>query len=166
MWTFTHPDPWTTVGHFKSSGRFRWAGKVRIRVIRPGMEDEVWESENQITDDGVDLLVAALRGEDAEINYIAWGDDDTAPAASDTALGNETGRKLITSQAAGDPGETVTVAYLAPQDANGQIEEVGWYAQATATPGSGVLLARILYSHEKTDGESIQVDRTDTLGAV
>jgi hypothetical protein len=140
--------------------RFRWTGRVRVTVGR-----EVWESDNLITDDGVDCLVLALMGENAEINYLAWGDDDTAPQVGNTVLGNELGRKLITTQTPGDPGECITTAYLGPQDANGQIEEFGWIVGGTSLPDTGILIARILYSRLKTNMESIQVDRTDTLGA-
>jgi len=104
---------------------------------------------------------------DMGIEYLAWGDDDTAPAAGDTTLGNELGRKAITSQTlTGTTGEIVTSVYLAPTDANEAIEELAWYGgtSATATTDSGLLIARALYDHTKTSAESIQIDRTDTIG--
>ena len=152
----------------KVQGRIGWAGRVRVKVLGPGGELlGEWQGANLITAAGLDLLVSALRDNtvDAEIRYLAWGDDSTPPAAGDTALGNELGRKVVTLQEAGGTGECVTTVYLAPQDANEAIEELGWYAgpDATATPDSGILVARVLYSHTKTVLESIQVERSDTL---
>jgi hypothetical protein len=142
--------------------RGRWKGLVRILI--DGIEVAVLE--NLVTDDGLDLLVSKLRGGPAaKINYLAWGDDATAPDPADSALGNETGRVAVTSQEAGTTGRTITTTYLGPSDAVGQIKELGWFAgtAATSTPGSGVLLARTLYDHLKTNIEAIQVERIDIL---
>ncbi len=147
----------------------RWTGRIHVAVwnIYGVLTDE--ESfDNQITTAGHDLLASALGGVDAEIRYLAWGNGTVAPSAADTALGNELGRKVVTTQTSGaaGSGEYVTTTYLGPNDANVQIEELGWFAgaSASATAGSGVMVARVLYSRNKTNLESIQVDRTDDVG--
>lgn len=160
-----------------------WQGKVRITVLgappggdrprrsggrvldRVDILDEV-ELGNLITDAGRDLMALAMRDATAlpEISWVALGDDATAPVVGDTALGNEVFRKLMTTQVAGATGVSVSTVYIAPGEANQQLEEIGWYAgTATSAPGSGTLIARVLYSRLKDALESIQIERTDTI---
>lgn len=146
-----------------------WTGTVTVTIFHPDGTETVETFPNLITDAGKNHVAQALRDTafDAEIKYFAWGTGSTAPAASDTALVAEAGRKQVTTQVAGaGVGETDTTTYLAPADANVAIAELGWFAgaSATATANSGTLIARVLYSHTKTNLESIQADRTDTLG--
>lgn len=142
----------------------RWRGHVKITAnFRDGRPPEVQEFDNLIVDDGLDLAAAALAGGDFEINYCAVGDDNASPAAGDSALGNEEFRKVITKQEAGATGIMVTTCYIAPYEAVDQIEEIGWFVGGTATPDSGTLLARVLYSRNKTNLESLQIERTDTF---
>jgi hypothetical protein len=145
-----------------------WVGKVRIIVRRAGYAPVVTELENLVTNAGRNLLAQALRDPSApapEITYMSWGSDDTAPTVTDIALGSEYGRKQITSQASVGTGSTLTTTYLGPGDANGSIEELGWWAgDASGVPGSGILVARVLWSKVKDGTESVQVDRTDTIG--
>jgi hypothetical protein len=146
-----------------------WRGVVRITVRRPGSRGKVSVIENTITDAGRNLLARALwddAGAVNEIRYLAVGDDNTAPTVADTALGNELFRKVVTSSSAGaSVGEAINTIYLAPFDANFQIEELGFYAGAASpVPDSGTLVARVLYSKDKDNLEAIQVERTDTVG--
>jgi hypothetical protein len=148
--------------------RLAWAGQVR--VVRRDLSGRVIGEQllhNLITDAALDQLAGLLIAApvDTEIKYLAWGDDATPPTGADTVLGNELGRKIVTAQEAGSTGQSITTVYLGPADANEAIAELGWYAGATAGAGkdSGLLLARVLYSHTKTTLESIQVERTDTI---
>lgn len=117
----------------------------------------------QITNAGVNLIRDALRGVVAsdQIKYVAIGTGSTAPTAGDTQLQAETFRKAMTSTSNGaNPGEGLFTMALSPQDAVGTaIAEVGWFGgpSASATPGSGVLLGRALYSHNKTGKESLNL---------
>lgn len=117
-----------------------------------------------LTDAGLELVAKALAGgaENLQITYVAVGTDGTAPAATDTKLGAELFRKQYTQQTRA--GLTVdTELYLAPSEAVGAIREVGWFAgDAAAAADSGVLVARVLYSHDKTNLESVQLSYTDT----
>lgn len=114
-----------------------------------------------LTDAGRNLLRDARRGLTSDINikYVAVGTSGTAPSASDTQLGAEAFRKPMTASANGaSAGEGVFTLSLSPQDTVGTvIAEVGWFAGASATgvANSGVLVARGLYSHTKTNNESI-----------
>lgn len=145
-----------------------WDGEVRIVVRKPGRAGRVTVINNLIVDAGKALLAQALRDGAAlpEITYVALGSDNTAPAAGDTTLGTETFRKAVTLQEEGtNPNQTVTTVYIAPPEGNGQIEEIGWFGgAATAAADSGTLIARVLYSKLKDNLESIQIERTDTVG--
>ena len=145
-----------------------WQGNLNIKSFDKDVnliqEDKL---KNLITTAGKNLLAQSLRtSTDCEIKFIAIGSDNTAVTTGDTALGNETFRKQVTSQAAGAAGVTITNLYVAPEEAVGTIEEIGFFsgASASATTDSGTLFARVLYSRTKTAVESIQIERTDTIG--
>lgn len=118
----------------------------------------------------VNLLQAAQLGAltDVAPHYVAIGTGSSTPAATDTTLNAEVFRKAVSSIAIGaNPGELLITLYLGPADSVGTvIGEVGVFAgaSASATPGSGVLMGRALYSHTHTNAESIQlvIDWTNT----
>lgn len=148
-----------------------WKGTVRITVtnLETG-EQTVEEFPNLITDAGRNHLRALLHGTitDGQIHYVAIGTSNTAPANGQTQLGAETLRKAVTAQInnAG-AGNLTTRTFVTANDAVGTaIAEIGWFAGAGATSAanSGTMIARVLYSHTKTNLESIQVDRTDQTG--
>jgi len=148
--------------------RIPWRGRIRvISILRDGTR-QVDELENLITDVGKNLLRDVLNGTvtDGTIKYVALGSNNTAPAGGDTKLGNEFFRKQVTKQETGVTGKLITTVFIAPYEANQQIEEIGWFAGtgATSTKDSGVLIARVLYSKSKTELESLQIERTDSIG--
>ena len=146
-----------------------WEGKLNIKAFdKHGNLLDESNFKNLITSAGKNLLAEALREQniDVEIKFVALGSDNTAPDTADTTLGTETFRKAVTSQVAGGTGVTVTNLYVAPEEAVGTIEEIGFFcgSAATSTTDTGVLFARVLYSRTKTAVESIQIERTDTIG--
>lgn len=149
-----------------------------ITVIVRDTEGHVLEQvtlTNTITDLLLNLYRDALAGDitadEFEVKYLAVGDDNTPPPdPGDTTLGNETFRKPLTSSSKPGTGQYKTVTYIAPAEAEGLIEELGWFAGPAAQPwgggagkDTGTLIARVLYSRNKTALESIQVERTDTI---
>lgn len=151
----------------KIKEKTHWRGRIRVITIRDGRIVSVQEFENLITNVGLNLLISTLAGEtDAEIKYIALGNNDTAPANTDTKLGNEFFRKLVTKQESGGTGKIITTTYIAPGEANDYtIKEIGWFAgvNATSTKDSGIMIARVLYTKAKNNKESLIIERTDTL---
>lgn len=104
--------------------------------------------------------VASLK-----ITYVALGTSSTGPTVNDTRLGNEIFRKAVTSWTNGASiGEILINMYLAPGETVGTgIQEVGFFGgSATGAVNSGVMLARGLYTHTKSNVESIsfQIDLT------
>lgn len=149
------------------NGKHGWTGRIRVTSTYLDGRVEVEEFDNHITDAGRNLLRDALDGTvtSATIKYIAWGSGTAAPTDGDTQLGAEAGRKVVTKQTPGAAGVLTTTVYLAPFDAVMTIRELGWFAGASATgaANSGVMIARVLFTKTKTDLESIQIDRTDTI---
>lgn len=124
----------------------------------------------QLMDVARDMVADGLKGDvsDLEIKYVAVGDDDGTilPLAStNTTLGNETFRKQVTSKSDGGTGILNMVAILLSSEAVGTIEEVGFFAGATAGAGAdtGILVSRGYYSKTKTALESIQFHYRDTI---
>ncbi len=150
-----------------------WAWRGRIRVIATYKDgtQQIDEFSNLITDAGISLLRDALKGTatDCQIKYLALGSDNTVPAGSDTTLGAEEFRKVVTRREDDGAGGLITTVIISAFEANDFVtEEIGWFATPTATSAtdSGILVARVLYTRAKTELESLQIERTDTIGGV
>jgi len=150
--------------------RWPWRFSARIRAfdLDGNVIDDVLV-KNKVTDAGLNLIRDGIRAvvTDTGTKYLAWGNSTATPSSTSTALGNELGRKAVTSYSAGAAGSVTTTVYLSPSDANTTIEELGWFSGATAssTAGAGVMIARVLYSRTKTNLESIQIDRSETFAS-
>ena len=146
---------WEIIAHDKETGKELWRDDIR---------------PNLITDDGLDMFRDILKGDvtDGKIKYVALGNDATAPANNQTTLVAEQFRKIVTSQNV-DPvtaGKLYTEVYLADTEANTfKCEEIGWFAGANAstTKDTGIMIARVLYSRQKSSTESWTIRRTDTM---
>ena len=125
------------------------------------------EPHNLIVTVAFNMVRDMLAGDvvDGEIKYLAVGDDSAVPVLADIILGNEVFRKALTSSSKPAAGQYKSVFYIAPGEAVGAIEELGWFAGAAAGAGAdtGILVARILYSRVKTNLESVQCERTDSF---
>lgn len=144
-----------------------WEGTFQIVVTSPTRRQTV-QLRNLITDAGLNYIRDLLDGSinpPTQIQYIALGSSNTAPAAGDTALGNEFFRKQVTKQELPGTGQVASTVYVAPYEGNAQIEEIGVYAgpDASGETDTGILIARVLWSHAKTELESLQIVRTDTI---
>ncbi len=124
-----------------------------------------------LTDVALNMIRDGLKGDvvDLQAKYIAWGDDDTANPSPNTltALGNETGRKAVTSRTAGAVGVVDTVIYVSPLEGITTMKEIGVFAGAAAGAGadSGILLGRAVLATPivKDATFSIQFDQEDTI---
>ena len=144
-----------------------WAGTFQIAVTTPTRRRTI-QLKNMITDAGLNYIRDLLDGSvnpPTQIQYIALGSSNTLASASDTRLGAEFFRKPVTKQEIPGTGQVASTVYVAPYESNEQIEEIGVFAGPTATAqkDSGVLIARVLWSHLKTELESLQIVRTDTI---
>lgn len=95
------------------------------------------------------------------------GKDDIQYVQVYDAQGNILLRKKLTKQTIGGSGEIISTVYLAPFECNEpSIAEIGWWAgrEATDDENTGVEVDRVVWNRDKTDVESIQVDKTDSKG--
>lgn len=151
--------------------RTGWIGQWELEISEGGKVKEIVPLQhNLITDAGLNMFRDALKGTvtDCKIKYVALGNDATAPANDQHILVAEQFRKVVTSQNV-DPvtaGKLYTEVYLADVEANGfKCEEIGWFAGAAAAAeaGTGIMIARVLYSRQKSSTESWTIRRTDTM---
>ena len=144
-----------------------WNGTFDIFI----KQDNEWIHDqtinNMVTDAGLNLLRETLRGTitDAQIKYFAVGTSSASVLATQTQLGAEIFRKPVYSRTAGATGILQSIAILTETEAVANIQEIGVFAGSTAsaTTNSGIMISRILYSRNKTNLESIQIQRTDTI---
>lgn len=149
-----------------------WLGRyeIIIRDLDGNIIERTGLRQNLITDAGLNMFRDLLSGAitDGEIKYVGLGSGATAPASGQTRLTTEQFRKLVTSQTNGTAaGELETLVYIADTEANSfRCEEIGWFAGATAGAGAntGIMVARVLYSRQKTNLESWTIRRVDTIG--
>ncbi len=146
---------WEVVAHDKKTGCKLWRDQIR---------------PNLITDAGLNMFRDILKGDatDGKIKYVGLGNDATAPVNEQAALVAEQFRKAVTSQNV-DPvtaGKLYTEVYISDVEANSfKCEEIGWFAGAAAAAeaGTGIMIARVLYSRQKSATESWTIRRTDTM---
>ncbi|MCT8978313.1 hypothetical protein N4T77_17125 [Clostridium sp. CX1] len=148
-----------------------WLGQWEIEIKENGVIKEIVPiKHNLITDAGLNMIRDMLKGaiNDAQIKYVALGNDSTPPDPADIKLKSEQFRKVVTNRN-NDPvqaGKLYTELYVADTEANSfKCEEIAWFAGvgATATKDSGICIARILYSRQKSATESWTIRRTDTV---
>jgi hypothetical protein len=145
-----------------------WQGRFDIFIKSKNGD---WQYDrtinNLITDGGLDLLRNLLQGTatDGQIKYIAVGTSSVAVASTQTQLGAEVFRKPVLTRTALTTGSLQSVTILTETEAVASIQEIGIFAGSTASTASnsGVMISRILYSRNKTNLESIQIQRTDTI---
>ena len=148
--------------------RAGWLGEFEIVIKHRDGTIERQQLRNRLTDAALDMLRDALAGDlsDAQIKYLALGDDGTALDDTDTTLGNENFRVAFQSPVIGTTGKVEHITIVLDTEAVFHIREIGVFAGAAATsaPDSGILVSRVLWDRDKTNLESIQFVRTDTIG--
>jgi hypothetical protein len=145
-----------------------WLGQYEVITTYKDGSFTKEKINNRIMNVGLNFLRDGLSGAvtDLELKYLALGTSSTANSDTMTTLVAEGFRTVFTSQVNGGTGELVSTAIVLDSEAIFNIQEVGVFAGATATGtvNTGVLISRILYSRNKTNLESIQFVRTDTIG--
>lgn len=112
-----------------------------------------------ITNIGLNTLRDTLYN---EINYIAVGDSD-AIIENPTQLGNEIFRTPITNRSKTGIGVSEVMTSILDTDGNMTIREIGIFAGGTEAANSGTLISRMLWKRDKTNSETIQINRVDTI---
>ena len=148
-----------------------WKWQTNIQITARDLHGtvlEVKEFHNLLTTVGLGMVIDLMQAggpADGKIRYVGIGSDNTPPALGQTQLVTETFRKAVTSMAEVTATSLKTIVYIAPAEAVGAIEEIGWFSSPTAGAGAntGIMISRVLYSRNKTALESLQIERTDTI---
>jgi hypothetical protein len=116
-----------------------------LRVVVTGKDGQVKEEhdfKNLVVTVGKNFVASRMVGTaSAVMSHMAIGEDDTAAAAGDTALGSEVGRVSLASATATDNVVTYTATFPAGTG-TGAIVEAGIFNAASA----GTLLCRTVFA--------------------
>lgn len=151
-----------------------WMGKWELIIsdLAENVIERTCLKPNLIMDVGLNMLRDLINGtiSDGEIKYIALGSSTTAPITTQTTLVAEQFRKAVTSQTVmAGVGSLETLGYIAESEGNSfKTEEIGWFAgvAASGTANTGIMVARILYSRQKTALEIWSIIRVDTFNRI
>lgn len=144
-----------------------WLGEYEILITHIDGTKERQQIKNRITNAGLNMIRDALKGtvSDVELKYLAVGTSNIAVNDSQTQLGAEGFRTTFVSKSELSVGQLRSTALVLDSEAVFHIKEIGIFAGATATStaNSGIMISRILYDRNKTNLESIQFVRTDSI---
>ena len=133
-----------------------------------------WESapiHNLVVDDGLEMLARIISGDvtyTGVLNYCTLGDNNTAVSASDTTLGNEVHRKLVTSTTFSGNEAFISTFFNQAEIAD-TIEEIGHVVDGTGSADSGQQYSRIEAADTvelpvtKSASETLTVDYKSTF---
>lgn len=150
--------------HAERSG---WIGEYEIIILHEDGRVEKESLKNRITNAGLNMIRDGLKGSiaDVQLKYLAVGTSAIAVDDAQTQLGVEGFRTTFVSKVDVGTGQLRSTAILLDSEAVFHIQELGIFAGpgATGAANSGILVSRILYDRNKTNLESIQFVRTDTI---
>ena len=140
-----------------------------VRKLNKMCDVKIFKFENVTTTAGHTMIMNNLTDTSPDnvmrVNYGALGDDNTTPVIGDTALGNETTRKLIASEVNSAAVGYFTQFYTAAEAIDTHLE-TGLFSDGAAGAGTGILLIHALINITKTGTSTLTVDSTLTLGDV
>ena len=145
-----------------------WIGEYDIIIRHKDGTEERQRLKNRLTNAALNMMRDGLLGTatDFEIKYLALGTSGTPLNDNDTQLGNEQFRTPFVNQITPNTGVLQSTAIVLDNEAVFHVREIGVFATSAATedPNTGVMISRVLWSRDKTNLESIQFLRTDTIG--
>jgi hypothetical protein len=144
-------------------------GIYRMYSIKDQIKKQVGEEHNVIMDDCLNQVGKAFIGDslfsEYGFGYLAIGDDNTSPTASDVILGNELFRTPYVAIA--NPSSKVVTAdfYITDTDFSGDIEEMGLFGGGTveSATDSGNLISRVLWEYTKSSSEELVIEYELTI---
>jgi hypothetical protein len=139
-----------------------------LRTAPDGIVAEMVPFKNITPTVGFEVITKFLSGngvspDEMEVMVHAFGDDNTAPADSDTELGNETVRKLLSSKSY-TGAKAYYTAFYGLSEANGTHAEMGLFSNADPmVADDGTLWDHSLIALTKLDTQSLTIDYEDTF---
>lgn len=144
-----------------------WHGHIHILIEYSDGRYQEDEFDNLIMLDGKNAVRDTLGGfiTDCKTRYVAFGTNNTAVVNTQHTLVAEGFRKAVTQYTQGSNGVVNSTVYVAPNECNISIQEIGWFAGplAISATNSGIMIARVLWAHSKTNAENLTITRTDTF---
>lgn len=138
-------------------------------IIRDAKTGEIKSKDviqNTFVTVGKNSIAAKLRGADGKgvITYCALGTDATAPDLSDTTLGTEIERKLVSVRSSS--GNVATFqTFFTTSEANGSLREAGLFGDdATDTVDTGTLFSKLAINRTKTSSDTLTLSWDITIG--
>lgn len=131
-------------------------------------EKTIEHYKNVITTLAKTQIAQALRGDTennrGQITYCAVGTSAVAPAASDTTLTTEIGRKLV-SVRDNTANQAIFQTFFNISEGNGTLREAGLFGyDASTAPNSGALFSKIAINRVKTSNDTLTFRWTITIG--
>ena len=128
-------------------------------------------NRNTFVTTGKNALADHLRGTTSNnkgiITYCALGTDDTAPELTDTVLGTEIERKLISTReiSAGANNAAEFTTFFNTSEANGNLKEAGLFGDdAGETADSGTLYCHTAIDRVKSSSDTLTLVWTVIIG--
>lgn len=136
---------------------------VILRNVMTGKED-IQHVKNLVTDAGKEAIADALRGNTANnrgtITYCAVGTNAVAPANTNTQLGAELYRKLVSVRGTDPsiPRVATFQTFFNVNEANGALKEAGLFGgTATGTTNTGTLFCHTAINRTKTTADTLTI---------
>ncbi len=150
--------------------KMKMTGVVRgwFHDAKTGKLVDYFEHKNLVTDAGREMVAARLAGDTAvanrgEITFGAVGLDDTVPAPTNVALGNEFFRKALTLRSFLANVVTLQV-FFNTSEANGALKEFALFGEdASTTPDSGTMFNHVNIDKLKTVAVTLTIEAQITL---
>ena len=140
------------IGNVKLVLRNVETGKIEVRHLR-----------NLVVTKGKEHIAKLMVGTSSDVfDYVGVGDDDTAPAAGDTALKNQIGARKECTVLSTSGKIAKSRTFFGTADNNGTWKEAGWFTALTG----GEMLARTLISPtvDKTSAKTATLSWEVTVG--
>lgn len=149
-------------------------GMVRIITYKAGTKDILRETESRPnlimlgTNTGKSLILQRLGSTNtytANINYGALGTSATTPAVTDTQLGSEQARAILSLASIASNVLTLQFFFSDAALSNNTYQEFGTFVDGSASANSGQIFNHILFgtSYVKVSGEDTTVQLTLTI---
>jgi len=144
--------------------RIRGAVKIELRDAETG-EVNVWESGNNVVDNGLNLILERLTGVAgmAALGYLALGSGTASFLGSATGLNAEYYRKAITSASCSSNVLTVKTYFTTAQGNDDVIREIGLTNAAASGAGTLIIHLEVSPSQAKTSAKEMVVTNSLTL---
>jgi hypothetical protein len=135
-------------------------GAVHIQLFdKSGAPKESQTIKNLVVTTGKEFIAARMVGTPAVMSHMAIGEDDTAAAVGDTALGDEAGRVALASATSSGAVVTYTATFGAGTG-TGAIVEAGIFNDGT----TGTMLCHSVFPVvNKGDDDGMSITWTVTV---